>query len=80
MKENDTNTENLLLLNKVDTVESNNNQTTKPNLVSPKKDESLNYIKAFIIKEIDIQIFIEKLNNLKMLFKSIFRFNNGKSK
>ena len=31
MKENDTNTENKLLLNKFDTEETNNIQTTKPN-------------------------------------------------
>ena len=66
MKENDINTENFLLLNKVDTVESNINQTTKQNFLdSPKKDELLKYVKEFIIKEIDIQNLIENLNNLK---------------
>ena len=66
MKENNINTENLLLINKTDTVESNNNQTTKQNFLdSPKKDELLKYVKEFIIKEIDIQNLIENLNNLK---------------
>ena len=66
MKENDTNTENKLLLNKFDTEETNNIQTTKPNLnESPKKDDYIKYLKAFIIKEMDIKNFIEKLNNLK---------------
>lgn len=66
MKENDINIENLLLLNKVDTVESNNNQTTKQNfLESPKKDELLKYVNDLNIKDIDIQNLIEKLNNLE---------------
>ena len=61
MKENETNTENLLLLNKIDSKESNNIQTTNPHLYeSPKKDEFIKYVKAFIIKEIDIQKIVLK--------------------
>ena len=83
MKESESNQEEKLLLNKVDSNESNN-QATKTNINEfPMKNEFARYMKASVIKEIDIQTLIEKLNNLPCclnpFLESIMNNPNGLS-